>query len=168
MKPISKLEVEVEDVQTEILMQSFSDRVFILVTQLGKVGCLIQAAIPQSVQLSHPPASTSTSTGSDGHEPENEQHNLLIPTPPPSIALTPLFGQPPSPKLHTYYSLLASQLSTLVWFSEEAGGSVSHRRPVIVGIALKRREGDDTLDESPGNDRDGNNGIVNAVQSLLN
>jgi len=170
MKSISKLDVEIEGVKTEVLIQSFVDRVLLLVTQLGKVGCLIQATIPESVQIPHHhPPLISVPT-----HPEDQPY-LTVPPPPPSIELTPLLGHPPSSTLHTYYNLLASQLSTLVWLSEEGpesgnvGGALI-RRPVVVGLALKRREGDDddvNVIASGSVMEKQYRGIVNAAQSLL-
>ena len=54
MKSISKLDVEIEGVKTEVLIQSFIDRVLLLVTQLGKVGCLVSVveALPYNARSS--------------------------------------------------------------------------------------------------------------------
>ncbi|SRR5258708_15695198 len=133
----------------------------------------IQATIPESVQI---PRYHLPSTSASTHSGDDEQHFTVAP-PPPSIELTPLLGHPPSSTLYTYYNLLASQLSTLVWLSEEGpeggnlGGAV--RRPIVVGLALKRRQGDDN-DGLGGSIVDNESlmekqyrGIVNAVQSLL-
>lgn len=57
-----------------------------------------------------------------------------LPPVPPSIALTPLIGQPPS-GLETLYNLYASQVATLLWVDEGPNGP---RKPVVVGVALKR------------------------------
>jgi len=169
------MDVEIEGMQTQVFIQSFVDRVLLLVTQLGKVGCLTQATIPESVQISryHPP-----STCAPTHNTDDEQLDEHLAVPPPCIQLTPLLGHPPSSTLYTYYNLLVSQLSTLVWLSEEnpEGGNLggSMRRPVVVGLALKRRPGDDGDIDAHGSVIDHGSvmerqyrGIVKAVQSLL-
>jgi len=136
MKPIYQTEQPVQGVSTKILVQSFSDRVMVLVTQMGKVGCLIQASLPQTVPI--PPPSRAPGT-------DNAPSTRVIPpAPPPAIELTPLLGHPPTPELHTFYNLLSAQLATVVWSSEEADGNSfgGTRRPVVVGIALKRDDSD--------------------------
>ncbi|KAG8887638.1 hypothetical protein FRB98_009253 [Tulasnella sp. 332] len=102
----------VNGVRTEILILSYADRVLVLLTQLGK----IQASTPLAIPL--PPAPPPPA----------------LPPIPPSIALTPLFGQPPSPHLQTLYNLYVSQIASLIWAREGEGGI---RRPVVVGVALK-------------------------------
>ncbi|KAG8900461.1 hypothetical protein FRB99_006030 [Tulasnella sp. 403] len=61
--------------------------------------------------------------------------SLTLPPIPPSLALTPLFGHPPSTHLHTVYNLYASQIASILWTVE---GENVPRRPVIVGVALKK------------------------------
>jgi proteasome assembly chaperone 3 len=63
-----------------------------------------------------------------------------LPAPPPSIILTTLLGQPPTPHLYTLYNLYAAQAATLLWSMEEAAGmsSPAGRLPVVVGVALKQ------------------------------
>ncbi|KAG9016603.1 hypothetical protein FRB90_002842 [Tulasnella sp. 427] len=102
---------------TEVLIQSYGDRILVLVTQLGKVGCLIQASIPAATPLPPPLAPPA-----------------LAPIP-PGITLVPLFGQPPS-GMQTVYNLYASQIAAILWAYE--GGDGSTRRPVVVGLALKK------------------------------
>jgi proteasome assembly chaperone 3 len=55
----------------------------------------------------------------------------------PSIDLTYLFGNAPSPDQQTLYSSYAAQIATLVWTSEQNGQIGTSRNPVVVGIALK-------------------------------
>lgn len=56
-----------------------------------------------------------------------------LPPPPASIALTPLLGSPPNATMHDVY---VSQIATLVWWSLQLARAP--RRPVVVGLALKR------------------------------
>ncbi|KAG9028440.1 hypothetical protein FS837_003885 [Tulasnella sp. UAMH 9824] len=107
----------INGIHTEVLVQSYGDRILVLVTQLGKVGCLIHASIPAATPLLPPLAPPA------------------LPPIPPAIALTPLLGQPPS-GMQTVYNLYASQIAAILWTFE--GGDGSSRRPVVVGLALKK------------------------------
>lgn len=130
---------EIQGVRTELVIHNYADRVLVLITQLGKVGCLvrlpyyplykillisfypqIQASMPPSIPLL-PPLSG----------PDN------LPPPPPSIALTPLLGSAPTPYLHILINLYVSQIATLIWTMDPLGD----RKPVIVGVALKKSKG---------------------------
>ncbi|KAF7323043.1 hypothetical protein HMN09_00084200 [Mycena chlorophos] len=126
-----QLNRELEGIPTEVLIQRFSDRVLVLVTQLGKVGNLIQASIPDTTPLL-PPAS-----------PDD------LPEPSPAIQLTPLLGQAPSEHMHTLHSLYAAQIATIVWFAASNNPLDITRRSVIVGIALRKTNADpdETLSE---------------------
>lgn len=46
MTPTSHLVRSLEDVQTEVLMQDFADRILLLITQVGKVGNLVRRIRP--------------------------------------------------------------------------------------------------------------------------
>ncbi|WVO21247.1 uncharacterized protein IAS62_002554 [Cryptococcus decagattii] len=50
-----QLRLSVCEVETELLIQTFDDRILIIVTQNGKVGCLTQASLPQQIALPPPP-----------------------------------------------------------------------------------------------------------------
>jgi proteasome assembly chaperone 3 len=69
------------------------------------------------------------------------------PPPAASVQLTSLMGIAPSAHLQTLHALYATQIATLIWALEgEAAGdaeTMATRRPVVVGVALKR-------DASPG------------------
>jgi proteasome assembly chaperone 3 len=47
-----------------------------------------------------------------------------------------LLGSAPTEQIQTLHSLYASQAATLVWLSVEKHGG--ERKPVVVGIALKK------------------------------
>ncbi|THH20775.1 hypothetical protein EW146_g627 [Bondarzewia mesenterica] len=132
MLQTARAERIVNGVPTEALLQCFADRILVLVTQLGKVGNLIQATIPPTVPLLPAPPPDPSNL--------NPSHRPL-PPPPPSIELTPLLGNAPSPETQPLYSLYASQIATIIWTAESDGLLGSSRRGVIVGIALKRRTG---------------------------
>ncbi|KAF8481410.1 hypothetical protein JB92DRAFT_3038627 [Gautieria morchelliformis] len=95
---------------------------------------MIQPSIPPLLPASHTTA-TSDSERADGISAEPTQ---LLPSPPPSIQLTLLLGSGPSEHIQTLHSLYASQAGTLVWLSAEGNGG--ERRPVVVGIALKKAD----------------------------
>ncbi|KAG8936562.1 hypothetical protein FRC02_001057 [Tulasnella sp. 418] len=117
----------VNGVHTELLVQIYGDRVLILVTQLGKVGSLIEASIPMTTPLPLRPIPPA------------------LPNPPASIQLTPLLGQPPSEHMQILYNLYASQIATIWWTSNEKEGM--SRKPVVVGIALKKGQSDASEDQ---------------------
>jgi len=96
-------------IETDVLLQYFADRVLVIVTQLGKVGCFIQATIPSTAPLPTVQKRKSTS------EP------LILPNPPPAIELSRLFGTTPS-----------------VWTNDRED-AIGERRNVIVGMALRRK-----------------------------
>ncbi|KAG1772773.1 hypothetical protein EDD22DRAFT_860008 [Suillus occidentalis] len=75
MLSIHSTSVELEGVHTDIMIQGFADRILVLVTQMGKVGNLIQASIPLTTPLL------------------SAQEDSLLPSPPAAIQLTPLLGE---------------------------------------------------------------------------
>ncbi|BGP15061.1 hypothetical protein JCM10213_002795 [Rhodosporidiobolus nylandii] len=128
----------IHGVHTDVLVQSFADRILVLVTQLGRIGCMIQVSPPPStLPTPIPLAAASPSTP------------LLasLPPPHPSTVLTPLFGVPPSPHTASLHDLYASQIGAIVFrkFAEAAGaegagmpGMLGGAKPVVLGIALKK------------------------------
>ncbi|GBE82165.1 hypothetical protein BKA93DRAFT_219783 [Sparassis latifolia] len=144
-----------DGIPTEVLLQTYADRTLVLVTQLGKVGNLIQATIPPTAPLLPAPP------------PNPLQPNVTpLPVPPTSIQLTPLLGNAPSDRLHTLYSLYASQIATVLW-AEEAGNLLQgDRRGVVVGIALHKtaETEDDGLTE---HEREVFHGVMDMVRDLL-
>ncbi|KAI1794606.1 hypothetical protein LXA43DRAFT_883499 [Ganoderma leucocontextum] len=147
---------ELEGVQTDVLLQAFADRIVVLVTQLGKVGSLIQATIPSTMPLLPPPP------------PDPEHPNIApLPVPPPSLQLTPLLGSAPSDRVQTLHSLYASQIATLVWTMEEASVLEADRRAVIVGIALAKSSGPSDSSELNPHDRTVFYGVMEMVRELL-
>ncbi|KAK1922002.1 hypothetical protein DB88DRAFT_496838 [Papiliotrema laurentii] len=110
-------------VSTQLLIQTFDDRILVVLTQPGKIGSLVQASIPPVAQLPHPPP-PSPSSGST--------RRAHLPPPPDSISTTPLLGAPPRPTLHALYT---NQIATLIWWTLQETSSA--RRPVVVGLALK-------------------------------
>ncbi|CAE6414086.1 unnamed protein product [Rhizoctonia solani] len=115
----------VNGVPTNLVVHSFGDRILISITQVGKIGCLIQASIPSSVPLLPPPPPPA------------------LPPPPTAISLTPLVGHPPDARSLTLFNLYTSQVAAIAW--SKAGQL--NRRPVIVGLALKRTKVPATRDE---------------------
>ncbi|KAI0664645.1 hypothetical protein C8Q70DRAFT_1048865 [Cubamyces menziesii] len=147
---------EIDGVQTDVLIQAFADRILVLVTQLGKVGSLIQASMPSTMPLLPAPP------------PDPEQPNVLpLPVPPPSLQLTPLLGSAPSERIQTLHSLYASQIATLVWTLEEASVLETDRRPVIVGIALAKSPEPAHSSELSDHDRTVFRGVMDLVRELL-
>nr|KIR47406.1 hypothetical protein I312_03167 [Cryptococcus bacillisporus CA1280] len=115
-----QLRLSVYEVETELLIQTFDDRILVIVTQNGKVGCL-----------------------SNDH-PSNLHILSILPPPPPQASLAPLLGSPPQQTLHELY---VSQIATLVWWALQTSGQA--RRHVVVGLALKQN-GNGARDEDSG------------------
>ncbi|BGO90720.1 hypothetical protein JCM10020v2_002363 [Rhodotorula toruloides] len=97
--------------QTDVLVQLFADRVVVVVTQMGRIGCMIQVSPPPSSLSMLPPMPPPT------HLPSAPPQNPLaaLPRPDPSSILTPLFGVPPSPHLSYLHDLYASQIGAIVF-----------------------------------------------------
>ncbi|KAF8892523.1 hypothetical protein BD779DRAFT_1610099 [Infundibulicybe gibba] len=142
---------------TEVLVETYADRTLVLVSQLGKVGNLIQASIPPTIPLTPAPAFDST------------QHKFRpLPPPPPAIQLTPLLGNAPSAHMQTLHSLYAAQIATIVWTELSDGSLEVFRRSVIVGIALQK---EDRAQEEAGlteNEREVFQGVMAMLQDLFN
>jgi len=123
LQPVVLAERDIESIHTQVIIQTFSDRVLVIVTQLRKVGTLIQASVPATIALVD-----ATSDTSDAG---------TLPPVHPSIDLTYLFGHAPSSDHQTLYSSYAAQIATLIWTSERYSQIGSSRTPVVVGVALK-------------------------------
>ncbi|KZT32406.1 hypothetical protein SISSUDRAFT_1066955 [Sistotremastrum suecicum HHB10207 ss-3] len=134
--------------KTKVILQSFSDRVLILVTQRGKVGNLIQASIPPTT-----PLISSEDVSSAVH-------------------LTPLLGAAPSAHLHTLHALYATQIASQIWLGSRLGAD---RRPVVVGIALNRTKSPSGTDKDRDDDdltlsdeeRSTFQGVMDMVKEIL-
>ncbi|KAH9996782.1 hypothetical protein BJV77DRAFT_1065567 [Russula vinacea] len=97
VRPVVLAERDIESVHTQVIVQTFSDRVLVIVTQLQKVGTLIQASVPATVALAD--------TSPDDFE--SDAMSTSLPPVHPSIDLTYLFGNAPSPDHQTLYSSYA-------------------------------------------------------------
>ncbi|KAF8077878.1 hypothetical protein FPV67DRAFT_1557318 [Lyophyllum atratum] len=140
---------------TQILVQTFADRVFVLVTQLGKVGALIQVSIPDTTPLLPAP-------------PPDPQHpnQQTLPPPPPAVQLTPLLGSAPSEHVHTLHSLYAAQIATIVWTEGAFGSLGNFRKSVIVGLALRKSDGANNEGVTE-KEKDVFQGVMSALHELL-
>ncbi|KAN0077097.1 hypothetical protein V8E55_010952 [Tylopilus felleus] len=149
MSKFLQTSVLVGDLRTELVVQPFVDRILVLVTQMGKVGNLIQASIPSMADLhAHTSFNVSDSQGP-------------LPSPSPAIQLTPIFGSAPSVHMHTLYSLYAAQIATLLWLTIRG-----EPRSVVVGIALRisKTHGEGELSEE---DQQTFRAVMAALQTAL-
>ncbi|VDB83124.1 unnamed protein product [Peniophora sp. CBMAI 1063] len=121
---------DIGSVPTEVILQVFADRVMVLVTQLGKVGALIQASLPANSSFDDLVRDAVDELG----EPAQDSGYPSLPPPPASITLMPVLGASGDQPL---LSLYASQIATLVWAAESGPLGAGASRPVIVGLALK-------------------------------
>ncbi|KAM0788758.1 hypothetical protein ACM66B_002849 [Microbotryomycetes sp. NB124-2] len=113
---------------TEVTVQAFVDRVLVVVTQLGRIGCILQ--------VNPPPPGLPTPIHS-------ARHSLFpqLPPPHPSSTTVSLFGIAPSPKAEMLHELYASQIGAIVFataaMDDEMVGVPGLTKPVVLGIALK-------------------------------
>ena len=89
----------------------------------------IHASVPTTISLAETPSSSD--------EPASDTSGSTLAPVHPSIDLTYLFGNAPSPDQQTLYSSYVAQIATLVWTSECDGQIGTSHNPVVVGIALK-------------------------------
>ncbi|GAA6037809.1 hypothetical protein JCM8097_005049 [Rhodosporidiobolus ruineniae] len=131
-------------VHTDVTVQLFADCTLILVTQAGRIGCMIQVSPPPPTlptALPPPPSLLPTSASSDA-----AAFLASLPPPHPSTALTPLFGVAPTPHVGSLHDLYASQVGAIVFHQlggagggpdgMDAGGGAGVK-PVVLGIGLK-------------------------------
>lgn len=105
---------------TTIITQSFTDRIFITVTQLNKFGVLYQA---------------STSSNPASSLDEVEKQSAELPPPLPTTVVSKLVGTEPSPAYTALFELYVAQIASVV--KHAARGE---ERPLIVSLALKTLE----------------------------
>ncbi|KAG0147241.1 hypothetical protein CROQUDRAFT_656350 [Cronartium quercuum f. sp. fusiforme G11] len=124
----------IDGIRTDVLVQSFADRILILVTQLGKVGTLTQISMPMT-SIDEPyelsPAVPSLNLPS-------------LPVPHTSLQISPLLSTPPSDS-KIIYEVYLNQIGMLVLTGfgprpnpplppSQAFGRGS--RQLVVGLAL--------------------------------
>ncbi|GAA5841345.1 hypothetical protein JCM9279_000621 [Rhodotorula babjevae] len=122
---------------TDVVLQVFQDRVLVIVTQLGRIGAMIQVTAPPSaltaLQPPPPPPQPPSSSSNPRRAPR--------PAPHPSTLLTPLFGAAPSPHIASLHDLYALHVGAAVFTRLGAAGEGA-QRPVVLGIGLKRAKRD--------------------------
>lgn len=130
---------------TEVLVQVFSDCVFVLATQLGKVGSMIQASIPDTIPL----------------PPPSDPRQTMSPSP-AAIELAQLFGSAPNEYLQTLYSICTAQIATLVWTCDP---TIVPRKKVVVGFAVCSwdRNHEDSLNQ----EKDICQGVLSMVYDII-
>lgn len=144
--PTAQLARTIQGQHTELLIQVFRDRIFVVITQLGRIGALVSSrghptlrspahTYHSQIQVNPPPASMPSPIPTTSHS--------LFPTLPavhPSTTLLPLFGAPPSPHASLLHDLYATQVGAICWQATEEGWP---NRPVLLGIALRRSAAED-------------------------
>ncbi|WWC72050.1 uncharacterized protein I206_106010 [Kwoniella pini CBS 10737] len=127
-----QLRQNINGVETELLIQTFDDRILVIITQNGKVGYLTQASLPPQIPLPPPPKSNSQNENGNSSSLEILK---VLPIPPSSLQLIPLIGTTTN---STLYDLYINQISTLIFYIIEM--SSLSRRNVVVGLSLKKRQ----------------------------
>ncbi|THU87268.1 hypothetical protein K435DRAFT_917182 [Dendrothele bispora CBS 962.96] len=147
---------QLNGILTEISIQNFADAVFVLVTQVGKVGNLIQVSLPATIPLQPAPP------------PDPLYPDVLsLPPPPIAIQLTPLLGHASSEHIQTLHNLYASQIATITWTTEAALPLQMSRKNVIVGIALRKTTPAAEKPELSEEERSTFAGIMSMIQEML-
>ncbi|KAJ3758439.1 hypothetical protein EV360DRAFT_43916 [Lentinula raphanica] len=143
-----------EGVSTEIHVQYYADSSLVLLTQVGKIGNLIQVSLPATIPVAQ-------------SAPDDTELNApALPPPPTAIQLVPLFGSAPSDRVQSLHNLYASQIATIVWLAQSENPLPMVRKNIIVGIALRKsgKVGDVNLTET---ERRTFYGAMSALQELL-
>ncbi|OAV85990.1 hypothetical protein PTTG_12509 [Puccinia triticina 1-1 BBBD Race 1] len=125
----------IDSVHTEVMVQGYSDRTLVLVTQTGKIGSLTQVTVPLA-------------SFEQGYELASGLDDGLVPALPvpfTSLQLVPLLSSTP-PDLKPLYDVYLNQIAMLALTGFSPDNS-SHLRscnpdrmlkPVIIGLALTR------------------------------
>lgn len=131
---------ELDGKLTEIVVQNYADRTLVLVTQMGKIGNMVQSSMLHSGNLSTNKIQVSLPATIPLEPVDSLQE---IPTPSPGIQLTSLLGVAPSDHLQTLHSLYASHVATIVWTAAASDPLIVSRKDVIVGIALQKADSEE-------------------------
>ncbi|KAJ3787779.1 hypothetical protein GGU10DRAFT_385499 [Lentinula aff. detonsa] len=143
-----------EGVSTDISVQYYADSTLVLLTQVGKVGNLIQVSLPATIPI--------TPSAPDSAGPNTP----TLPPPPIAIQLVPLLGSAPSDRMQTLHNLYASQIATIVWLAQSENPLQMIRKKVVVGIALRRSSELEEPDLTE-TERQSFYGAMSAMQELL-
>lgn len=156
---------------TQIVFQAFSDRILVLVTQVGKVGNLVslKLLLYDSLLMVHKVQVTLPSTNTLPADPaeHDASDKDTLPAPSPAIQLTPLLGSSPSEHHQTLQSLYASQIATLIWESPSQNPFDGSRRSVVVGLALRKADDAGMGCELSEVERATFRGVMNMLQDVL-
>ncbi|KAJ8078902.1 hypothetical protein PM082_013186 [Marasmius tenuissimus] len=153
----SSVAKDLNGLATDVSIQHFGDSVLVLVSQLGKVGNLIQVTLPATTPLSPAPPP-------DPLEPNVQQ----FPPIPTAIQLTNLLGHAPSEHTRILHNLYASQIAAIIWntIPDDPGAQIP-RKNVVVGIALRKTEANGDSSSPTEGERETFAGVMNTVQELL-
>ncbi|KAJ9477703.1 Proteasome assembly chaperone 3 [Pseudozyma hubeiensis] len=118
--PTSTITLTISGHPTTVIAQSFVDRIFIIVTQLSKFGCLYQASTTRD------PSSTLLDS-------DSSTTDSTLPPPLPTTSITKLVGTEPSPSHTALYQLYVAQIASIVTSTARREDA----RPLVVSLALK-------------------------------
>lgn len=141
-------------------VQRFSDRILILITQIGRVGCLVRSDAPgerlhadfSQYQVATPTISASMALPVAPPLAPELAH-LRLPPADPSAIVTRLLGSAPTELEEALYELYVRQIAACVYGNagnkrEEDDMPPWAGRGVIVGLALKRSDAEEEVDLS--------------------
>lgn len=149
----------IHSIQTDLMIQSFNDRILVILTQLGRIGCMVSPGSPvvlfasrvdfsflSQIQVSPPPSTLPAALPSHSSS-FNSSALSSLPPPHPSSTLSPLFGVPPSPHVSALHDLYASQIAAILFEKMTRETQGMEVKPVVLGIGLKRSQDTEKEDE---------------------
>ncbi|CAO1633638.1 unnamed protein product [Sympodiomycopsis kandeliae] len=138
--PTKQLTRTIDGVETSIVIQEYSDRSFVLVTQLRRIGVVIQASVPADTPLSSAPTQGDNQWNDDfeDDDPDDSVSDPLSHS--ANLVQTPLLGIAPSDQADLY-SLYVSVIHGIIRSNNQGTDEQKDHRPVIVSLALKTASG---------------------------
>ncbi|GAA5889658.1 hypothetical protein JCM8208_001089 [Rhodotorula glutinis] len=161
--PTAQRARKVNGIHTDVVLQVFQDRVLVIVTQLGRIGAMIQVTAPPSALTALPPPPPPPHPSSSS---SSTTRTVPRAAPHPSTLLTPLFGAAPSPHIASLHDLYALHVGAAVFARLGAAGEGA-QRPVVLGIGLKRAQKDGAARLGGGDDDDDEAGVSEAEKETF-
>ncbi|WFD42908.1 hypothetical protein MPSI1_001559 [Malassezia psittaci] len=121
----------IADTNVTIMSQEYVDRTLVLVTEVDKIGYLVQAQVEPGEHTAE-------------FLQNKNRDSITIPT----VTLVPLFGTPPA-QYTDLYALYATQIAAAICADlYSADNILGNMKPVIVGLALRQNPSSQDTPES--------------------
>ncbi|KDN49602.1 hypothetical protein K437DRAFT_273252 [Tilletiaria anomala UBC 951] len=148
---------------THVVCQSFTDRICIFISQVGKLGCIMQATVSTPAHF-QPSSSDLDFDDEEEITMARDARASSIPLLLPSTSLQTLLGSPPH-GYSTLYPLMASHVASLVTTQATSSSKVGGRpstmdmaaggntsRPIIISLGLRRLASSQSAVDEDGED----------------